>query len=171
MASWVGDVQVDMRLDDNDLDRAAWVARRRRANAVKRNIAAGHGFDGTDDEALIIDEHGAAAELGVHLYTGLTWNALSGQFKQLDADVGDDIQVRSTHWPNGGLLCHPGDRPDQRYVCVRTHRLPLLQMVGWAFGYEVMRPEYVRESTGRPACWIMPAEALRPMPDLLVRVA
>ena len=79
------------------------------------------------------------------------------------ADVGEDIEVRSTHHLNGSLILRDNDYPDRRYVLVivrvgqsaegeskEDRARQGFAVKGWAYGHEVMRDEWKVAGEGRP---------------------
>jgi hypothetical protein len=66
------------------------------------------------------------------------------------ADVGQDIEVRSTHHLNGSLILRDNDDPARRYVLVVCEAMLGFAVRGWAYGYEVMSDEWKVAGEGRP---------------------
>lgn len=66
-----------------------------------------------------------------------------------EADVGEDIEVRSTHHLNGSLILRENDDPARRYVLVICEAMQGFCVKGWAYGYEVMRDEWKQTGKGR----------------------
>jgi hypothetical protein len=140
-------------------------------------------------KSLKDDLMGALAEAILALYTHQVWHATVGQFQGQMPDVGDDIEVRYTHHPNGRLLLRPGDSLDRRWALVtgpfppewralirtplRPHHRPAeisLTLHGWLPGAEVATPELeTAPAPDRPPCWAAPQRILRPLSTLQAR--
>ncbi len=86
------------------------------------------------------------------------------------AEVGDDIVVRSTLLRRGNLILQLDDRDDWRYVLVRSHGLPELEICGWVFGGDGKRDgkwEDTRPPFDKRPCYLYSAWQLRSMDELL----
>jgi hypothetical protein len=68
------------------------------------------------------------------------------------ADVGEDIEVRSTPHLNGSLILRDNDDPARRYVLVVCDPMRGFAVRGWCYGYEAMTDEW-KKNEGRPAWW------------------
>lgn len=80
------------------------------------------------------------------------------------ADVGR-VEVRYTARPNGKLLVRQRDRDSSPFVLVRG--IPfVLDVAGWLFGWQAKADRYRYQDNGRPPCYLVPAEDLRPIEDL-----
>jgi len=158
---------IDVFLLDSDIELAKDAARRRQENAVNKGIPDRYGFKGN---GLKIHEIGCISELAVARWLNSDWVDFSTSFKELTSDVGN-LQVRATDFEYGRLFVHPKDNDDQPYVLVRTHKLPVVKLIGWMMGVEAKRKEWWQElRKGRP-CFIVPNNQLRPMEELIhVRV-
>jgi hypothetical protein len=66
------------------------------------------------------------------------------------ADVGEDIEVRSTPHLNGSLILRDNDDPARRYVLVICDPMLGFAVKGWCYGIEAMTPEWHMTSEGRP---------------------
>lgn len=83
------------------------------------------------------------------------------------ADVGEDIEVRSTEHLNGALILRDDDPPDRRYVLVcidlNEHKLtPRMGFIvrGWTWGHGVISDDFWDDGSGsrgnpkgRPGWW------------------
>jgi hypothetical protein len=69
------------------------------------------------------------------------------------ADVGDDIEVRSTVYLNGALIVRDNDDPARRYVLVVCDPMKGFMIRGWAYGHEAKQPQWLETGNGRPAYW------------------
>jgi hypothetical protein len=69
------------------------------------------------------------------------------------ADVGQDIEVRSTPHENGSLILRDNDDAARRYVFVVCDPMRGFHVRGWVYGYEAMTDEWRKTDEGRPAWW------------------
>jgi hypothetical protein len=69
------------------------------------------------------------------------------------ADVGEDIEVRSTEHLNGSLIVRDNDDPARRYVLVVCDPMRGFAVRGWIYGYEATKDEWHKKGEGRPAWW------------------
>jgi len=149
-------------LTDNDLvvaHRAAMlrVRRARETHAYNRYDARG------DIDALNVT--GCLGELAVARYLRAPWVAATPRFAHQPTDVAH-VQVRTTPLGNGRLLVHPADPDDQPFVLARTHRAPVVELVGWILGADAKRDDWWRAlQPGRP-CYVVPNGALAPLDTL-----
>ena len=66
------------------------------------------------------------------------------------ADVGEDIEVRSTPHLNGSLILRDNDDPGRRYVLVICDPMQGFAVRGWCYGVEAMTDEWRMTGEGRP---------------------
>jgi hypothetical protein len=66
------------------------------------------------------------------------------------ADVGDDIEVRSTPHLNGSLILRDNDDSARRYVLVICDPMQGFEVKGWAWGHEAKTDEWAKTDEGRP---------------------
>jgi hypothetical protein len=66
------------------------------------------------------------------------------------ADVGGDIEVRSTPHLNGSLILRDNDDPARRYVLVICDPMQGFEVKGWAWGHEAKTDEWHMKGEGRP---------------------
>lgn len=83
------------------------------------------------------------------------------QIKRFDVA---DLQVRTTHWPNGHLLIKPTDNPDDRFVLV-VGESPDFRVVGWILARDGMKKEYWDENLPTPA-YKIPQQVLHGLESL-----
>jgi hypothetical protein len=69
------------------------------------------------------------------------------------ADVGEDIEVRSTPHLNGSLILRDNDDPGRRYVLVVVDPMRGFAVRGWIYGYEATKDEWHKKGEGRAAWW------------------
>lgn len=101
---------------------------------------------GVTETAPEYDLTGAIGELAYAKYFGVYWSGTVGKLSL--PDVGP-FQVRATTVVRGGLLVHPaptapgerGDDPNHRFYLAITRARGVVELHGWAWGYEVQKPE------------------------------
>ncbi len=124
-----------------------------------------YGFTGDGRRAHV---QGATAELAVSLALGESWVEFSEEYEGLAADVGADLQVRSTLHERGNLLLHPRDKDEQPFVLVRLHKAPEVEICGWVLGRHGKHEQYWRDDgpfESRP-CFLYPSRHLKGMGSL-----
>jgi hypothetical protein len=141
---------------------AAQVGTMRRVSSKQKGKGVNDGYeDDGERKGWDRDIEGAAAELVVADYLGVYWPA-SVNADKADPDVGDRIQVRSSHRPDAQLIVRPGDRLDHIYVLV-TGRIPDLRLIGWVQGEKCKQDSAWFTNNGRedlPKAWFVPRTAL-----------
>jgi len=75
-----------------------------------------------------VNIEGAAAEYVVANWLHAWWNAIT-PLNWYGEDVGGNVHVRHTTRADGGLILHPDDPPDGKFVLV-VGRLPELRIAG-----------------------------------------
>jgi hypothetical protein len=150
---------VIITLSSEEVARAEAEGRIRGNNARKRKGA--HKY-GANAPAMAFHPMGAIAECAVAKHFGVAWDegALGA------ADVGANIEVRTTHYPRGKLILHKDDKPNSPYVLV-TGVAPTLTIQGWIMGRDGMTFKYWGDAfrTGRP-CFAIPQIDLNPIESL-----
>lgn len=75
------------------------------------------------------------------------------QFREIPADVGDNIQVRAIDTGSHGLAVRKSDPIDQAYVLalVAPDTLPVVYLLGWAWGHAVTTRGRWMQDWPRPA--------------------
>jgi hypothetical protein len=71
---------------------------------------------------------------------------------------------------DGRLILHDHDKDDQPYVLV-VGTAPRFELVGWCFGRDGKRPEYVHDPQGGRPAYFVPRAALSSMDALKNREA
>jgi hypothetical protein len=151
-------------LTSQELSLAAIVGVLRRIDGLRRERPAAYGYRGTDPWATDIE--GCAAELAVAKYVDRHWTVplANGSLDTIPADVGTDIQVRSTRRDDGCLIVHKQDSDDHRFWLVITHRAPNYILAGWLWGHEAKRDEFWRTGE-RPAYFVPQSHLHEPLTD------
>lgn len=111
------------------------------------------------------NEHieGSLGEMAFAKALGVYWAAPINTFKE-GGDVGA-FQVRTRSNDNYDLLVRPTDRDEDIFVLVVGQR-GIYRVVGWLYGRECKRPEWLKTYGGRPPAYFVPQEALRPISTL-----
>lgn len=103
----------------------------------------------------------ACAELAVCKLLNIYWTALAGP--HAEGDVGRNLQVRSTRYPNGELIVRPSDPDTSTFVLV-TCRAPDYEICGWIRGVDAKQNQYVRTNDYDPRpYWSVPQSDLHPI--------
>jgi len=95
-----------------------------------------------------------AAARVLNLYPGFTVNNFTGP------DLEPNIEIRSA--PKGRLILSDQDQPFRKFILV-LGEAPILEVVGWIWGYEGQKPEFIFAANGRPPAYFVPRESLRPL--------
>lgn len=104
---------------------------------------------------------GCCSELAVARWIGVEWSRSVGTFHA--ADVGEDIQVRTTHRDDGRLILRERDFPGHWYVLV-TGTPPVMSLRGYVLGSDAMTPEWCCNPHDYGGAWFVPQAALLPVP-------
>ena len=147
----------EIKLTTADLYLAAQAGIMRRISAIKNKRQERYGTPaedlwGNDIESCI-------AEMLVARAFNVNWTPYADDPRTIKADVGENIQVRSTRRNDGCLLLHPHDKDDQLFVLVTGSGVNKT-IKGCIKGADAKKPKYWRESTGRP-CYFVPQSALK----------
>lgn len=151
-----------MQLTTSDLYFAAQAGIMRRISAIRANRPEPYGALAEDLWGNDIES--CAAEMLVARAFGVNWIPYANNPQSITADVGDNIQVRSTRRDNGCLLLHKEDKDDHIYVLVTGSGIQK-RIRGCILGSDGKRSEYWRESTGRP-CYFVPQSKLSDIADM-----
>ena len=120
------------------------------ARVMKLNAATT--YDSDYCEIMARDIGGILAEIVVGRRFDKTYLPATNSFHKR-ADVGDDIEVRSTVHLNGALIVRDNDDPARRYVLVVCDPMKGFMIRGWAYGHEAKQPQWLETGNGRPAYW------------------
>ena len=135
-----------------ELEHAWDVGLRQRANAIREGQAARYGASAAPGDALAMSVLSCGPELAVAKWTGEYWRGPE-PYDPLAADVGRDIQVRSTDRANGCLICHQCDADEHRFFLV-VGTMPAFRVVGHILGRDAKRPDHWRTDVSRPAFFV-----------------
>ena len=152
-----------IQLTHQDLLMAAQAGIYRRISALKRQRQELYGTPtgdlwGVDIEACI-------AEMLVSLTLDKSWRPFAQSTKDIQADVGLNIQVRHTCRKDGCLILHKYDKDDQIYVLVTGVALDQ-QIKGWISGADAKHEKFWNTKVPRPAYFVSQS-VLKPMEFLL----
>jgi hypothetical protein len=100
-------------------------------------------------EVMSRDVGGILAELVIGRRFDRTFLPAVNTFHK-QADVGEDIEVRSTPHLNGSLILRDNDDPARRYVLVICDPMLGFAVRGWCYGYEARTDEWAKTGEGRP---------------------
>lgn len=144
-----------------EFEHAAFGGLIRRRDCILRGAQQFYGYNPTPAEAWGNDIEAAIAEAAVAKCRKMFW--LTGSIGA--PDVGDNIQVRSTHYRHGELMLHKRD-PDNApfYLVVNPDRDGMKRwVIGWIYAWEGKKDRYWKEKVkGRPA-YFVPQEDLTPI--------
>lgn len=111
---------------------------------------------------------GCAAELAVAIYTGERWTVEGGPYRRVKGlpDVGRDIDVKWTKYPDGHLIIREHDVMIGRRFALVTgeHFDGWLALRGWLHGADA--PKTSRVFKGTPNHYRVPQQKLRPIEEL-----
>lgn len=147
----------NIALDESQLEDARSVA-----DAVSARYRARKVAETRFDIGEWVNLEGMAAELAASLATGLEWSR--GQAKGGRADLtgwGDGVEVRSNGW-NPPMLAvytdanqrNPDRGHDHRPFILARVNLPVVRLVGWAWGRDVLARGTVVDGTRLDARWL-----------------
>jgi hypothetical protein len=117
-----------------------------------------HKFMNKDPLAAHIQ--GAIGELVVAKCRDRYYFPTVNNFKE--ADIGENVQVRLRTKHEWEMIVRNDDNPDHIFVHV-TGEGPQYRIHGWAYGRDVMLPEYRQNHGNRVESWFVPAKVLRPI--------
>ena len=118
-----------------------------------------HGFYNSSLDPLCINVQGAIGEIVVAKAQNLYFMPTVNTFKA--ADIGSNVQVRLRTKHEWQMIVRDDDDPDHIFVHV-TGSGPVYCIRGWAYGKDVMKPEYRQNHGNRIESWFVPEEALKP---------
>lgn len=109
-------------------------------------------------ERLGDDVRGALAELAWAKHRGEFYCGSCNTFHD-EPDV-HGVEIRSMRRPNDSLLIRSNDDPSRPYVLTHANGQKV-SFVGWAWGKDAMRDEWLRAPRGGKPAWFMPQSSLR----------
>ena len=150
-------------LTPDEMLAAGEVGGRRNVEAKAAGLPDVHGYFGNGLEIHVI---GAQAELAVARFLGVEWEATINTFKAPDV-LGCQVRCRSRYGYD--LLIRRDDKDAEPYVLV-VGTGPFY-IVGWIYGHEAKRDEWLAEHGKRERAYFVPKDALRPPESLHAIVA
>lgn len=149
-----------MKLEHGEAFNAAVAGLQRKFRAIQRGAVNNDG--GLSKDEIASDIHGAIAECLVAKTLGLYCNFASPD-RSL-ADVGGNIEVRSTPHKNGSLVVRPRDKDDRKYYLV-AGIYPNIRIIGWKLGIECKEKRFwiSTDKEGKPLeypFWLVPQHEL-----------
>lgn len=156
-----------VQLTDPERRAAVALAQVEIRKAEDRGYQNHHGFeDGPKLTSRDVTMIGKGGEFAVAKLLGLPFPTVASLRAFKGADLGDDIQVRTSDVQGCRLIVRPADNPDHRFVAVQVLGGGRFDVLGWLFGRDCRRPEWARGPNGRPSAWFVDRQHLRPMADL-----
>lgn len=143
-------------LTTSDLYFAAQAGIMRRISAIKKQRNEPFGTPSTD--LWDVDIESCIAEYLVAKAFNMAWIPYRENPIEIQADVGANIQIRSTKLQYGNLILHEEDKDDHFFVLVIGTGLDK-RIVGWITGEDGKQQMYWQTKTGRP-CYFVPQSRL-----------
>jgi len=154
-------MDTSVTLSKEELAWATSVGMQRYNESLKRGHKNKHGLKYAT-EALDVD--GACAELAVAKFTGWPWKAGVNTFKE--ADIEDNIQVKSTPKQDNRLIIRNDDSSDHCYILV-VGVAPTFRIVGWIIGRDGKQPQYLYNPNDREPAYFIPQTALNSFDEFI----
>ena len=99
------------------------------------------------------DIQGAAAEMALAKHLGKYWGFSVNVGKE--ADLGENMQVRSSAHPNAHLIVRKPDSESDNYILVIAHNELLYEIKGWISGKDAKTEDFWNKDS-----WWIPQERL-----------
>lgn len=144
-------------LSPMEIQIAVLVGGGRMNSSLKKHSRDAHGYDGKSPWDIHIE--GAAAEMAYCKALNIYWAGTVGTFGA--ADVGNDVQIRSTKIKDGCLVVREADNSDQYYILV-VGQIPEFTVIGWIHGKAAKQVRWLRAPGGREAAYFIPQSELTP---------
>jgi hypothetical protein len=148
-------MQSKIILTFSELFQAAMVGVMREVASRKQGRRQGNGRDNKNSWSDHIE--GAAGEQAFAKALNLYCHGHVNAGHSLD--VGD-FQVRTRSKCYYDLIIRSDDADDEKFVLV-IGESPNFSIIGWIYGREGKRPEWLKEYGNRPAAWFVPQASLR----------
>jgi hypothetical protein len=155
MSAWVT-LMADDVADGHEL------AGMRRQSGIDRNRPAENGAPTQADEAMRLDLIGAMAEEAGYVYfRPVKWaKFISGRLNN-EPDFHDFIEMKGRPQSWHELPIQRKGIPDRAYVLALGHNHPVWELVGWCWGHEGMRAEFLKDPAGGRPAYFVPQEIVR----------
>lgn len=132
---------------------------RRMAMSGDTNLNAAKTYDRDFMERLDNETIGACGEMALCKSQGAFWTPSVNTFHAV-ADVGANVEVRTTRRSDGCLIIRDNDPPDRWYVLV-TGEPPNMDIRGLIRGDRARQPQWMANPNGYRPAWFVPQEALQ----------
>lgn len=169
-----------IHLPTSCLGQAIKVAYKRCIPALVKNSKQTSGETGTTNWGRFVwDVEAVMAEQGAAMFLGIKDFEPSVNTFHSEPDIPPDIEVRSTSsHRNTHLILRPSDKPDRRYIfCyVELWRQvwqnsglfqPVVTLVGWCYGQEGMKKDYLENHNEREPAWFVPQDETGPLKSVM----
>jgi len=150
---------VEIILTPDEMLAAGEVGGRRNAEAKAAGLPDVHGYSGNGLEVHVL---GAQAELAAAKFLGVDWEATINTFKAPDVL---DYQVRGRKLHGYDLIVRLNDSDRAPFILV-VGTGPFY-VVGWLYGHEAKREEWLATHGGREKAYFVPKSALHDPRQLL----
>jgi len=107
---------------------------------------------------------GCVAEMAWHKLLNLFFVPAINTF-HITPDSLDDIEIRATTTSTNRLIVRDDDHRERRFVFAITDG-ESVRFVGWCYGYEAMKPQWLDNPNDQRESWFVPQDALRSMDTL-----
>lgn len=133
----------------------------RRGSAMKAQRQQRYGLSNVGLACWAADVGGAAGEMVVAKRLDRYWSPLApGRLSDVPADIGDEVQVRSTEHRDGSLILHPDDPDEHLFYLVVTADLPRCRIIGPLRAEVGKHERYWRTAGVRHPAYFVPQEDL-----------
>jgi hypothetical protein len=112
-------------------------------------------------ERLTQETQGVCGEMALGKLAGVWFVPSVNTFHRVP-DCFADTEVRATGLANGSLILRGNDPDDRRYILTIVDA-PKVSIIGWLYGHEGKRDEFLRNPNGYRESWFVPQDCLRPM--------
>jgi hypothetical protein len=106
---------------------------------------------------------GACGEMVVCKALGWFWSPSVNTFHRV-ADIGRNVEARTTSRQDGCLIVRDND-PDDRYYVLVIGEAPAFHIAGWIKGGDAKRDEWLRDPGLKRSAWFVPQDKLKPLPE------
>ena len=149
----------EVKLTIEDLFTAAHAGVLRRLSAIANNRK--HIFGDGPEDLWGNDIESCIAEMLVSRSFNVSWRPYAADPNVIKADVGDNIQVRSTKRKDGCLIMHKKDKDDQYFVLVTGSGLNM-KIKGWIKCADGKKQKFWRDNVPNPAYFVPQSELITP---------
>jgi hypothetical protein len=150
-----------IKLSLGEMLNAANIGTIRQYESDKKGSKFSEGFTEDEKTALTIHIEGAMGEACVAKALNLYFEGTVNTYGQ--ADIGDDIGVRTVTKENYGLLIYEKDNPEHFYYLVKG-TAPNFRVCGWLRGADAKQDKYLAPYVSKArSIWRVPERDLNPM--------